>query len=661
MSVVDTFDDPNDQPYILNELTLSCINQHAPLRRVKRTRPPAPWMTDLNIQALQHKKDNQRLILKHSNKESDKKLYKDTKKQLKAEIKRTKKTFYQKALLSKNSKEVWSTIHRILKPKPKRIKVDPKVLNEYYSTLATKLTSNTNNNRDNLKSFINELPAHNVLDSFTIQPTTHNEFSKILQNMRSDSSTDHDCIPIKILKFVADDISLPLTNIINNSIQINVFPAQWKIRRICPIPKVRNPVQMKDYLPVSILPAMSKVYEKVLLKQLSAFIKQMMLYKNTQSGYRKSHSSITLLLKLQDDIQKAMNRNEVTLSLFADYSKAFDTVDHKTLLHKLHSLQFSHSSLHLMNSCLTERKQHVQIDDKRSPLARAYYGVPQDSILGPILLNLYVHDLSESSTGECLQLADEPTLYRHCKPKDITVNAKILEANINSLELWSKKSTLVFNTDKTKTILFQLDRSQKHHLDNPELYTVKSKDTIIKREVAWKVLGITFHQNSSWKDQITTLITARYSTLRTLKKVKRQTQFHVRKMLAESLILSRINYGIVLYKNAPAYLIKRIQRLQNAVAGYVLTRYFNEKYVISLNWLPIIELIDFEISKLAQKALHDESWIERSKENQTFHENAEKVFNKLPLSVREKSNYKIFCNMTIKFFHDKGLTRIMYL
>ena len=103
------------------------------------------------------------------------------------------------------------------------------------------------------------------------------------------------------------------------------------------------------------------------------------------------------------------------------------------------------------------------------------------------------------------------------------------------------------------------------------------------------------------------MLTEGYSTLRTLKKIKRLTPFHVQKMLAESLILSRINYGIVLYKNAPAYLIKRIQRLQNAAAGYVLMRYSNEKDVISLNLLPVIELIDFEISKLAHKALYDES------------------------------------------------------
>ena len=133
-------------------------------------------------------------------------------------------------------------------------------------------------------------------------------------------------------------------------------------------------------------------------------------------------------------------------------------------------------------------------------------------------------------------------------------------------------------------------------------------------------------------------------------------------MLAESLILSKLNYGIVLYKNARPYFIKRIQRLQNAAAGYVLMRHSNEKDVISLNWLLIIELIDFKISKLAHKALCDDpgqiiyrwieknlletlddsNMIERLKENQTFHDNAEKVFSKLPLSIREKRNYKIF-------------------
>ena len=132
---------------------------------------------------------------------------------------------------------------------------------------------------------------------------------------------------------------------------------------------------------------------------------------------------------------------------------------------------------------------------------------------------------------------------------------------------------------------------QKHDLDNPDLYTIKSKDIVTERDVTWKVLGINFHQNSSWKNQTTAMITEGYSTLRALKKIKRVTPFHVRKMPTESLILLRINYDIVLYKNAPAYLIKHIQRLQNAAAGYVLMRYFNEKDVISLNCYPLLNLL----------------------------------------------------------------------
>ena len=182
-----------------------------------------------------------------------------------------------------------------------------------------------------------------------------------------------------------------------------------------------------------------------------------------------------------------MNRSEVTLSLFADYSKAFDTVDHKTLLHKLHSLQFSHSSLNLMNSYLTEREKLVQIDYNDGFLQEFTMVYLKTVFLGPILINLYVLDLSESSTSECLQFVDSTTLYRHCKAKDVTENAKLLEVNINSLESWSNKSNLVFNTYKTKTIyLFQLERCDKNTILIAQNYTRSVRKTPSLKE---KLLG----------------------------------------------------------------------------------------------------------------------------------------------------------------------------
>ena len=220
--------------------------------------------------------------------------------------------------------------------------------------------------------------------------------------------------------------------------------------------------------------------------------------------------------------------------------------------------------------------------------------------------------MSEHTTSECLQFADDTSLYRHCKVKNITPTPKLLESDIENLKTWSKDTNLVFNEDKTKNILFASSQmSKKHNLNDENTYTIKPGQTPNRKSRnIWKVLGVTFHQNLTWTNHGTSLITDGYSILRTLKKLKRLTPFHVRKLLASSLVLSKIDYGNVMLKNAPAYLIKRIQRLQNSTTGYVLGRYAKEKDVLSLNWLPVIERMDFSLSKMAHKATNQETWPE---------------------------------------------------
>ena len=132
----------------------------------------------------------------------------------------------------------------------------------------------------------------------------------------------------------------PLTFVINNYIATNNFPDAWKTARISPIPKITRPVELKYYRPVSILPVLSKVYEKLVLQQLAVFIERESVYHQYQSGYRKNHSTATLL-KLHDDIKKAMKSSEVTIAIFTDYSKAFDTINFSILLKKMHTLHFS--------------------------------------------------------------------------------------------------------------------------------------------------------------------------------------------------------------------------------------------------------------------------------------------------------------------------------
>ena len=138
---------------------------------------------------------------------------------------------------------------------------------------------------------------------------------------------------------------------------------------------------------------MSKIFERVILSQLSNFIDQEKLYKETQSGYRRGHSCVTLLTKMKDDIQEAMNRGEITLSICADFSKAFDTVCYETLFNKLITLKFSRQSIELLYSYLSNRVQYVQINDQKSSKSTLKYGELQGSILGPILLT-YMYPIS---------------------------------------------------------------------------------------------------------------------------------------------------------------------------------------------------------------------------------------------------------------------------
>ena len=132
-----------------------------------------------------------------------------------------------------------------------------------------------------------------------------------------------------------------MVHIINTSIDQEIFPKQWKISRVCPIPKTDNPTSIKDYRPISVLSVLSKVYERVILNQLCSFIETQNLYNINQSGFREGHSTNTLLLKLRDDIRTTMNRREVTLSILIDYSKAFDTIDNRILLEKLQNINFA--------------------------------------------------------------------------------------------------------------------------------------------------------------------------------------------------------------------------------------------------------------------------------------------------------------------------------
>ena len=227
----------------------------------------------------------------------------------------------------------------------------------------------------------------------------------------------------------------PLTWIINSCITEAYFPKLWKIARVSPIPKVDNPTTNDELRPISILPVLSKVFERLVSWQMSEFANSASLLRDNISSFREGNSTTTALLGLG----LAMKRKEVTLMVLTDFSKVFDTVCFKTTLKKFYKLGFSKNYLKWLLSYLSGRTQFVQIDDTKLHHKSSQFGIPQGSILGPMIFNLYVSDLRDNLdlSTSCSQYADDTSLYTHCAVRELESTTCDLNESLTKLGSWS--------------------------------------------------------------------------------------------------------------------------------------------------------------------------------------------------------------------------------
>ena len=207
------------------------------------------------------------------------------------------------ALSSRRPKEVWKMIHRVLHPSPKTLREDTEKLNRDFISTATRTLSTKHDSTHDLLDLVRSSPNQaDEMSTFALRNVSSGEVLKEISRLRSDCSTGVDQIPVKFVKLANDYLSGPLTYIINSCINTSSFPKTWKTTRVSPIPKVNNPVSEKDYSPVSILPSLSKIFERLVLNQILVFIEKQALLASSISGYRRGHSTTTVLMGIRDDI-----------------------------------------------------------------------------------------------------------------------------------------------------------------------------------------------------------------------------------------------------------------------------------------------------------------------------------------------------------------------
>ena len=322
--------------------------------------------------------------------------------------------------------------------------------NEYFSSIAYTIQQKLPNHRNeysNLEQFNR--------NSMFLYNTTNTEISNIIRQLPNKNTVGD--IPTKLLKVASEDFSKILADIFNKMTESGVYPDLLKISRITPVHKKGKTTQLDKYRPISNLPITDKIFEKLLYNRTESFLNKYNIITNKQYGFRKNKDTSQAVLKLFDYIIPSFANHKYSICIFADFSKAFDTVDHTTLLNKLYKYGIRGQPHSLLKSFLSNRRQYVRINSSDSKTLPNNIGVPQGSCLGPLLYNIYCNDITELlSDCDVILYADD--LVIHKSSDNINALSAYLNLTLDKLGDWCSYNKLSINPTKTKWMMFSNQR-----------------------------------------------------------------------------------------------------------------------------------------------------------------------------------------------------------
>ena len=453
-----------------------------------------------------------------------------------------------------------------------------------------------------------------VFGSF--RPTTIAEISGIIKRL-PDKQCDLDPLPTFLLKKCLPVLAPTITNIINLSLSTGDFPSCFKQAIVTPL--IKKPTldkeNLSNYRPISNLSFLSKLTERVVKNRLDQHLAQNSLYNLYQSAYTKFRSTETALLSVYDSLIRATAKQQVSCLCLLDLSAAFDTIDHDILLHRL-AVWFgiTDTALTWFQSYLLSRSSIVSTLGHRSSSFSTSCGVPQGSVLGPILFIMYTTPLSSLISNSSVHhhlYADDTQLYISFSPQTYTSNIDQLQSVIALVSSWMSSNLLSLNPDKTEFLIVGTPQ-QLSKLNNPVL--VVDSNTTITPVTSARSLGILFDNHLSFDNQITALSKACFYHIRDLRRIRDTLDFSTSCTIATSLVHSKLDYCNSLYYNLPAYQIDRIQSIQNCLARTVCrTSKFSHitPTLKSLHWLKVRERIEYKILSLTYNSLqiHQPSYL----------------------------------------------------
>ena len=555
--------DPEKALDIWYSLFLPVLDKHAPIRkkRVRQKEIPAHITQDIKNLMRERDKAKQQFGKKDCR-------YKKLRNRVSEAIKQSRKKQTSESIERNDALvNVWRIMNDITgKSKSSsshQTKFSPEELNKHFLSLAQKLqTDNTSPNPsyNDLIEFSDSKPR----PVFKMPLLTVYEVGKIISNLQSKKSCGADNINANTLKIALPYIVESLTYVFNQCISNNVFPKRLTVAKVVPLPKVKNPSDLSDLRPISLLPVLSKPLEKHMQKHMSNYIEESDLFYQYQSGFRKNHSCQTALIRLCDSWYTAINNSELVGTVFLDLKKAFDLVDHEILLSKIRIYFKDEDTTLFLRSYLNDRAQYVHNEGLSSTLGKIMFGVPQGSILGPLLFCLFINDLPLCLKGldvVCDIFADDNSIHTHDKNLDV-INTNLQEG-LNRINDWCIRNKMMLNPAKTKAMI--LATRQKHQL-KPLCLNLSLGNSKIQQVEYHKVLGVIIDQKFTWEHHINHICKTIARNVYLLKLLSNYVKVEHLKIFFFAHCMSHLNYASPIWSGADEVHLKPLNSLHRRAA-----------------------------------------------------------------------------------------------